>query len=160
GDDKEAIAAYGEIIKREPESPGAITARNHLAAYYASHGDVPRAEQLIEEVIKANPRDLDALVLRARIAIDKGSSAAAVVDLRTVLRDLPNSVPAYQMLARAHLANGEGALAEDALRKALEIEPANTATRIELAQMLIRTGRADASVTMLEDAVRRAPTDV
>ncbi len=44
--------------------------------------------------------------------------------------------------------------------KSLELEPTNSAVRLELAQLLIRSGRADSSVAMLEDAVRRSPNDV
>ena len=160
GADQAAVTAYQDIIDREPNSPNAVTARNRLAAYYSSHGDVPRAQALIAEVIKTNPRDVDALGLRARLAIDQGNASAAVVDLRTVLRDMPNSPEVYRMLARAHLANGEPALAEEALRKSLEQSPADAASRLELAQLLIRSGRADTAVTMLEDAVRRSPNDV
>lgn len=157
--DQQAIAAYEEIIKREPASPAAVTARNRMAAFHATHGNLPRAEELLAEVIKDNPRDTEALGLRARLAIDKGSASAAVVDLRTVLRDMPSSADAHRLLARAHVANDEPALAEEALRKALELEPTNAAARLELAQILIRSGRADAAVNMLEDAVRRNPTD-
>jgi tetratricopeptide (TPR) repeat protein len=157
--DPEAIKAYEEIIARDTTSPKALTARNRLVSYYATHGDLARAESLIAEIIKLNPRDTDALAMRARIAIDKGNAGAAVVDLRTVLRDVPNSPVVYRELARAHLANGDVALAEDALRKSLELAPTDSAVRVELAQLLIRTGRADASVSMLEDAVRKNPND-
>jgi len=159
GADKEALAEYQEVITRGKDSPDVITARNRLASHYATHNDIPRAEQLLAEVLRDNPRDIDALGLRAHLAVNAGNPSVAVVDLRTVLREMPSSVPGYRMLARAHIANGEPALAEEALRKALELAPTDTMARVELAQLLTRSGRASVAVSMLEDAVRRAPTD-
>jgi tetratricopeptide (TPR) repeat protein len=63
-------------------------------------------------------------------------------------------------LARAHLANGEPALAEENLRNAIEAAPKDVMVRVELAQILMQTGRTESAITLLEEAVKSAPTHV
>ncbi len=155
-----ALATYAEIIKRDEEAPAALTARNRVAAIHVSRGELDEAAKLIEATLETNPRDNDALVLRGNIALERKQPAAAIADLRAVLRDQPTSVPVLRTLARAHLANGEPALAEEAIRTAMDAAPADVAVRVELAQLLLQTNRAEQAVSLLEETVKRAPTDV
>ncbi len=77
-----------------------------------------------------------------------------------MLRDQPRSVGLLRTLARAYLANGDAALAEDSLRSAMEITPTDIPTKIELAKLLSQTRRNESAVTLLEEAVKQAPQDV
>ena len=121
GSAKAALVEYQEIIAQDRTGPMGLTARNRVAAYEVGRGNLAEGEKLLGEILKDNPRDLEALGMRASVAAQRGNPGAAIVDLRAVLRDMPDSAQAYRMLARAHIANGEPALAEEALRKAVEL---------------------------------------
>ena len=112
----EELPYAGEVIEKDGNNPQGLTARNRIATAKLRAGKADEAAVLVEEVIAKNPRDADALVMRAELALAKGDTNAAITDLRAVLRDQPNSVPILRALARAHLAANEAALAEEALR--------------------------------------------
>jgi tetratricopeptide (TPR) repeat protein len=156
----DATKVYGEVIQKEGTEPKGLVARDRVAGIDFAQGRIQDARNLLEEVLKKNPRDTDALLLRSRIALARNEPAGAIVDLRAVVRDQPQSAGVRQLLARAYLANGEPALAEEALHSAIDLAPTDTSLRVELAQLLIRTQKVDAAVSLLEQTVRAAPEDV
>jgi tetratricopeptide (TPR) repeat protein len=159
GATRDALATYEEIVRLDDMGPKAMMARDHIAAIDLAQGRDSDASKLVGVVLQKNPRDNDALLVRAQIELKHQDSTAAVGDLRALLRDQPNSAEINRLLGRAYMANGEPSLAEQALHAAVDAAPRDTGIRIELAQLLLRTGRADQSVAMLEEAVRNAPAD-
>jgi len=159
GTPDEAIAAYEEIITRNPRSPNALVARDRIAAIQLGAGHTDEASREIAAVLEKSPRDSAALSMRGSIALQRDDPAAAIEDLRAVLRDQPNAIDVQRTLARAYIANGQSALAEDALRAALQAAPAFAPVRLDLAELLLQTGRGDAAAALLEEAVRQAPDD-
>ena len=159
GSIKDAIGTYNEIVSRAGTEPNGLTARDRLADIAMAEGREADARKLLEEVLTKNSHDNEALGQRALLELAHSDPAAAIGDLRVVLRDHPQSVAVQRMLARAYSANGQPGLAEQSLRAALDVTPADAALRVDLAQLLLGTQRVDEAVTMLEDVVRRAPTD-
>jgi tetratricopeptide (TPR) repeat protein len=157
---EEALAEYRSIVADDDTGPRGVIARDRIAAMQISAKDFAAARATIDDTLKLNPRDNDALTLRAGLALDQNDSSAAITDLRSVLRDQPQSVVVRRTLARAHVQNHEPALAEDVLREAMQLAPRDVAVRVDLAQLLGQTNRFEQAVTLLEDAVRQAPTDV
>lgn len=156
----DALATYNKILAADEEGLQGVSARLHIAAIHVARQRFDDASKLIDEVLERNPQDNDALILRGNIALERKDAASAITDLRAVLRDQPRSVGLLRTLARAHLANGEPALAEDSLRTAMEAAPTDTAVRIELAQLLTQSGRTEQAVPILEETVNSAPQNV
>ncbi len=156
---KEALDTYQEIISRDGNGAKGLIARDRIAAIDLQQGKPADARKLVDEVLSKSPRDNDALLVRGQLELGSQDPTAAIGDLRAVLRDQPRSVPIQRLLAQAYSANGEAGLAEQALRAAMDVAPADVALRIELAQLLMRTARADQAVTLLEETVRNNPKD-
>jgi predicted Zn-dependent protease len=154
---QEAVSAYNDIVKRDPKSASSLIARDRIAAAEIARRHPEAAQSLIAAVLEQNPRDVDALLMRGNLALQAGNAAAAIADLRTVLREQPNALEVQRTLARAYAANGESPLAEETLRAAIQNAPSSLPVRVDLAQLLQKTGRADAAATLLEDTVRQAP---
>jgi tetratricopeptide (TPR) repeat protein len=156
-----AIATYRSLLDADDrDGPVSVAARNRVAAIHLAAGRIEEASKLVEEVLKRNPRDNDALVIRSNILLARGDAPGAISDLRTVLRDQPTAVPLLRSLARAHIANNEPGLAEENLRAAREAAPADVSVRVELAQLWAQTGRAVQAVSLLEETVLASPDDV
>jgi tetratricopeptide (TPR) repeat protein len=155
-----AAEAYRATMRQAGERPAGLLARNRLAAILLSERHFEEASALVQQVLQKNNRDAGALEVRSNIELERGETAAAVADLRTVLRDQPGSVLILRSLARAYGADGQAALAEESLRSALEVAPQDLATRMELAQLLANTQRLDAAITLLTETVQRAPQEL
>ena len=160
GNNAKAIAVYQEVIARAGTKPQGLIARNRVAAMYAAERKNDAARKLVQEVLAENPRDNDALLLRGNLAMQGNDPAAAIGDLRAVLRDQPEAVPVLRALARAHVANHEPALAEETLQRAVALSPGDPDVRVELAQMLAQAGKSEQALPLIEQTVRDNPTHV
>jgi tetratricopeptide (TPR) repeat protein len=156
---QEAVATFREVIRRDGLGPKGLAARDRIAAIDISRGDENEAKKLLEEVLTTSAHDDDALIMRANIELTHDDPTDAIVDLRAVLRDQPKSAVLQRTLARAYISKGEPALAEEALRAAMDASPADVSVRVEFAQFLTQTDRALEAITLLEDTVRGVPKD-
>ncbi len=159
----DAERAYQEVIDKGGIEAAGLSARNRMATLYLSRRNDPaRAAALVDEVLKENARDNDALILRANMALQKGDAATAITDLRGVLRDQPGSAPLQRALARAHMQNQEVSLAEETLRSALQANPGDIPVRKELAQLMLQQNKPDQVGALLDPlaSVQGASTDL
>jgi tetratricopeptide (TPR) repeat protein len=160
GKAQQAEAVYRQIIKDDGTGPNGLRARNRLANGYAAANRWDAAAPLLDEVLKENPRDADALISRAHLSLARGKADAAITDLRALQRDQPNSIPIQRELAHAYLQNYDTTLAEETLRAAVQNSPADPDTRLDLAQLLARSGRVDQALTILEKLTTDKPDNL
>ena len=156
----EAEAVYRQIIKDDGTGPNGLTARDRLAGAYLKSNQPDAASPLIDEVLKKNPRDNDALFARADLSLSRGHADAAVADLRAVQRDQPNSVPVQRALARAYLQSDNATLAEETLRAAVQSNPNSADLQLDLTRLLLSTGRGDQALPMLQQLAASQPTNI
>ncbi|HLZ99650.1 MAG TPA: tetratricopeptide repeat protein [Steroidobacteraceae bacterium] len=158
--EERAEKIYREVIDAEKMDAAGIAARDHLASLRAQRNDIKGTEELVGEVLAKSPRDTDALILRGDIALAQKNPKAAIADLRTVLRDQPNSIGVLRTLARAHLANGEPAIAEETMRRAVEANPGDAGLRLDLAQLLAQLNKPEQSKAILTYLVKEQPNNI
>jgi len=151
----EAIKVYRGIIDKDKLQPNGIRARVELAGMQLAAGQRDEAQKLVDEVIKQNPRDNQALLMRAQFAVDRGDPGAAVTDLRAVLRDQPDSPAIVGALARVHLINKEPELAREVVGRAVEMFPNRPALRFVYAEFLASSGDFTASLRQVEDVIKQ-----
>jgi tetratricopeptide (TPR) repeat protein len=154
-----AKAVYNRVIKAAGTDGPGLVARNRLAVLLVQQNDIPGAEKLIAEVLDQAPRDDDALILRGNLALAQKDPKSAIADLRSVLRDQPNTVGVMRALARAHLANGEPALAEETMRRALEANPKDPNVQVDLAELLTKLGKPEQAKPIIDELVRQQPNN-
>lgn len=156
---KQAESVYQRIIADAGLEEAGLRARDRLAALRVQQNNVPGAQKLIAEVLDKSPRDDDALILRGNLSLAQNNPREAIADLRAVLRDQPNAVGVMRSLARAHVANGEPALAEETMRRAMEINPRDPAVRLDLAQLLAQLGKPEQAKPVIDELVKAEPTN-
>jgi tetratricopeptide (TPR) repeat protein len=155
-----AEAAYRKVMAAADLNPSGILARDRLALMKIERTNDPaNAQLLIAEVLVKNPRDNDALIMRSQLALNQKDPKTAIADLRSVLRDQPNSMGVMRALARAHMANGEPALAEETMRRAVEVAPKDSAARLDLAQLLVQVNKPEQAKPVIDELVKQEPAN-
>ena len=141
---------YDEIIRLEEILPNGLVARTRLAEYLLKVQQLDEAAKLVQQVLQEDPRDSAALIVRAQVELANGNLTDSISDSRAVLRDNPDSSHVLRLLARAQIANNQGALGMANLEKALKIDPKDLSTRADLVKTLIDGGdneRADSLIS-------------
>jgi tetratricopeptide (TPR) repeat protein len=157
---EQAERLFREVVARAGKRPDGQAARVHLAALLVGRSEMSAAGTLVDEVLKENARDNDALILRSQIALANGEAASAIADLRVVLRDQPNAVPVMRALAQAYERNDQLDLAAEAIRNALQIAPGDIPARFELAQLEIGQGKLENAAPLLTQLAKDDPLNV
>jgi tetratricopeptide (TPR) repeat protein len=154
-----AMDVYRDVISRYGEKPEGLHARNQLAGLFLQQGNQAETEKLVEEVLKQNPKDNDALLLKARLSLAKRDAQNAIIALRVVLRDQPNNVDAYMQLAAAHVLNKEPDLAKESLQKALELNPKSIRVHLALARFYAQSGDTSMATKKVDETLKLSPSD-
>ncbi len=150
----EATRVYRGVIERDRLQANGIRARVELAGMQLAAGQRDESQKLVEEVLKENPRDNQALLMRAQFAVDRGDPASAITDLRAVLRDQPDSPAIVGALARVHMINKEPELARDTIGRAVEMFPNRPQLRFVFAEYLGSTGDFPAALRQVEEVIK------
>lgn len=158
-DPEAAERLYRDLVAKSGAEAAGLKARVRLAELASRRGEVDRADAMIADVLRENPRDAGALALRSARRAAAGDGQGAIADLRTVLRDDPNNPDFLLAIARAHITLGEGALAEEAIRRGLDADPANVSLQLALAGLLLERDEAAAAVSLLTQLARARPVD-
>jgi tetratricopeptide (TPR) repeat protein len=94
--------------------------------------------------------DDDARVARANAALTAGEHRAAIIDLKTVLRDDPEHAQARLLLGRALLVTGDIQGAEKELERALEFGVPLDQARVSLARVKALLGKPDEALALAD----------
>lgn len=156
-DRKSADAVLREIVDKSGGKPEALRAQGMLAVSMLAQGDKPGASKLVQDILDKDARNEQGLVLRAGMAIDERRFDDAIADLRTVLRDTPNSVGAAELLARAHDLSGQRDLANDYYSRAFQSSKLAPQIGMSYAGFLVRQGKAQQAEGVLQDVLRATP---
>lgn len=152
---------YRDVIESDGTGKDGLHARNKLAELLLlklrKRSEVGK---LTEEVLRENPKDNDALINRARLALSKADPETAITALREVMRDQPGSVIASGLLASAHMQKKEPQLAREALVKAVEANPGNVQARLAYAQFMAQNKDIDGALKITADALKVAPDNL
>lgn len=151
-----ALATYQYTIDKEPTSADAIDARNRVSELMMSQDKRPQAEALLKEIFKLEPENPDALLMRARLALVDGDANAAIGDLRTVLKQNPDSAAALALLGSAQERTGAIDLALDSYQRLLALEPQNSIAILGSARLLMARDKLDEARKVLEPAWQKA----
>ena len=157
---KAAETIFRSIIEKSGNSPDGIKARGLLAAALLAGGDKIAAKTLIDEVLAKDQRNEQGLLLKASMAIDERQYDQAIADLRSILRDVPNSARALLMLAKAHEMAGSPELAQEHYMKAFQASKQAAAFGMAYGEFLLKRGQAARAADVAEETLKTAPGNV
>jgi len=155
-----ARQVWQEIADQDPDGPQGLQAKNELARLSLSRGQVEAAEKLVNEVLKANPKDGQATEIRGIIALSKKDGLTAVNSFRLLTQDRPQEPRAWLLLARANLLNQEPALAKENARKALALKPDFLEARKVLYDIFLKANDYDGAINTIQGYLRVNDKDI
>jgi Tfp pilus assembly protein PilF len=125
------IRAFGA---RLPEGTKFLIGR---AIGYQRSNRLDRSLKLVEGALRVRPEEPEVWLFSGRYKVEKGDCAGGVSDIEKAVRLSPRDAPAHASLGIARLCSGDTTGASAALRRSLELDPAQPAVR----QYLQKIGR-------------------
>lgn len=146
-----ALAAIDVLQKKQPGKPYAamLRARVHLA-----RGDTPAARKGFEQAVHVDAKYFPAHAALAALDLQAGQAPAARQRFETLLAQDPKNIQA--LLALAELRERAGDAPKDIaalVRKAIEADPQQPASRVKLVDHYLQRGDAKQAVGVAQDAV-------
>lgn len=102
----DAVRIYQDILSKSPDF---VQGRYRLAEILLAKGDTQGATTQVDEALKKDKQDRQALILRARIRAQSGQADGlknAIADLNEVLKQEPNSRAALYFMAQYNFSLG------------------------------------------------------
>ncbi|MBI2371302.1 MAG: tetratricopeptide repeat protein [Deltaproteobacteria bacterium] len=150
-------AAFRQAAEMAVRSPAEVGPYRTLARVYLDWGDPGRAREALERARTLAPDDPEAAHLLALAMIQQGEPREAMALLQPMLR--PESPAAlHNTLGLAAMQAGQRAQAEAAFRQALSREPGFVEALNNLGVLYNEIGRHREAVTVLQAALRQAPS--
>ena len=143
-DPRAAILEFEEEIRRNPRL---AAGHKHLGIARAQLGEVDLAIQSLEKAVQLQPDDLDASFQLALAMVKTGRFADAVRHLLTATQS--NDAKVYSELGMVYRKLDDRKRAEETLRKALDLDPKNLASMLNLGQLLVSIGEREEGEQLL-----------
>ncbi len=142
-----AVAEFQRLAKVDPDDRNA---RALLLGTYVLLDRTAQAEGVLAEALKRHPKDIDALMLRARFRMRSHNTAGAEEDLQQVLRYSPDSAAAHFEFAKLKDMEGRTLVARQELSQSLSLDPKYLAARLALAWNFVSTNEAKSALELLD----------
>lgn len=150
----EAIDAYATVLARDPDR---IPAALGLAALRLGRGELDPATGWVVHALTLDPDDSKANLLLGIMRIHRGQAGLAREAFAASREAAKWTAATHTHVADVYRENGHPALAIDAYRDALELDPGGTRARYALAECLHVEGRSTEALTHVREITDRAP---
>src|SRR5262249_40420993 len=100
---------------------------------------------------------VEALLLRGKMALQRGNGKDATQDFRSVLKDQPELAEGHLLLARAYVMTDELTLARESLDKALALQPVLMDAEVMLVGLDATAGHLKEARERLDRLIERNP---
>ncbi|MDR4459379.1 MAG: tetratricopeptide repeat protein [Nitrospirales bacterium] len=155
-----AREVYEAIVQEEESSGQGLKADVALAQLDMAENHAESAKTRLAGVLKENPRQLDALLLKGKMALSEQEGAQAVEAFRIVLNDEPNNSEIQSLLGQAHVLAGEFELAKESFEKAVSLNSRQFDAYSALARLAVRQSHFKKAEQYLEAILQVMPTHV
>jgi putative PEP-CTERM system TPR-repeat lipoprotein len=156
GDKEKAEGELNTVLRLSPNNPDA----RYQVGYLAWQGrDYKRAEQIFEELYKANPKDLRGLVGMTETMVSANRLGEAIKVMETTVEKSPDRRDFRLVLANVYMRDQRY---DDAIRMyndLLKSEPKSPDLLMRLAETQRRKGDVNVAIDTFRRACQAAPTD-
>ncbi len=156
-DKAEAVLRRGLEQLADLDSPGGISMKTSLAKFLLAGSRRKEGRQLVEEVLAADPKNMDARYMKGTLLLMENDGPGAATEFRTVVQNYPDALKAQLSLARAHLMAKEPELALNVLDKACSHRSKKGTLLKAMAQIYMGQKRSDQAEALLIQAMEEDP---
>ena len=149
GDGAEAMRQYEDGIKANPDRKAFY--QKLTIQVLMAQGKREEAKKVNDQILAADPKDVDALGLQAGLLLDKGDLQNAVTQLQMVVTRSPGNFVAHFNLGRGLAEKGEIEPARAQFNEALRLRPDYTPARLALAQLQLSKGEFEPAIKTADD---------
>jgi tetratricopeptide (TPR) repeat protein len=155
GDSAAGKQVLQELLQKAPDYLPAWLALAELAAAEKKYAD---GTALLGNVLGRDPQNLQALLLRGRIALQAGDSTQAINDFEAMTKMFPKLPVVYYQLGLARLASGDTDKAMAGLNQAISLNPQYADAVQSLAEIQMRNGNLAPAITALQQLIQQSPS--
>ena len=156
----QARNVYDTLVAEQEEKPAGLQARIQLARLDLADGHPNQAEQRVTWVLEKNPRDVEGLLMRGKLALYHQDGITAIESFRTVVKDQPQAADVYVLLGQAYLLAGELNLAKDSFETSIRVNPSLVEPQRVLAGLEAGQGRLNKAEERLGQILAQHPGDL
>lgn len=132
---EEAMTMYQKALAIAPED---LAIKAHIARFHLQREELQDAEKLVDEILSERSKHLSARLLKAELLILKQSFKDALDILAELEKEEPKNARTAHFKALALLGLGNRSQAKASLAKAIELNPRQTISRLQLAEIHFR----------------------
>lgn len=155
----QARAVLADAVKLEVPANTKVKARVQLAEIDLSQGRRALALEHISDILEDDPRNPDALAVRAQIAMVQGDHSLAIQSVREALDQDSDNPSLLRYAASIYERVGEPVIASDTLAIAARNSNYQTDIVVDYINLLSRLGQDRTIEIVLTEAVRRRGAD-
>jgi tetratricopeptide (TPR) repeat protein len=145
----EAIREFEKVFKEYPEDR---LSRTRLIVGYRMTRRSADVDRILQEALKKNRKDLDAVLQWSEILIERGKYPEAESSLNQAFKLNRTSPEVHYLMAKLHQARGNTLLYRQELGEALRLNPSIELVRVELARDFINANDGHRARDILDGA--------
>lgn len=149
-----SISSFKRVYEASPNDMQPIAS---LVRAYLLAGKTKEANQFLESVLKANPKNTNARLLKSQLLVDSGDKAKAAESFNQLISEVPENIDAYQQLALMHARDNQLIEAEKVIKMGLAKVPNSFALQLTLAGLYESSGRYDDAISLYETMLKQQP---
>ena len=154
GDLDKATNEYASLYSDHPRD--AQVKKNYIQLLILKNR-LDDATKLDNEVLKSNPRDVDALVFKGQLQLRHNDAGGAVESLQSALRNDPENAVAHYQLGLAYAQQQNEGRAESEWREAVRIRPDLIDAQRSIAGLELRRGDLEALLQTAQQIIKAQP---
>ncbi len=146
-----------DAARRIPDGRSSVAVLTDRARVFLVIDELDQAEALLERAAERAPEDPGVLALLLRVDAARGNLERAGARIQAAAAANPESAEHARLLGTYMLRKGDTAAAEDALRRAIELDSTNVAAYRQLAAVYERSERVGEAIETYQAALAESP---
>ncbi|VAW93908.1 FIG140336: TPR domain protein [hydrothermal vent metagenome] len=149
-DKKSVLLLMEQLVETRQDNPQALYAYSQLALLV---GDLDKAKEATDKVIKLSPKWSDAYILSSNILYRQGNKAQALTELQQAIDRSPDNAVIRDYYARRLVDEKRYKEAREQFQAVIELQPNNPDSKYALALLSLQTNELDEASELFKELV-------